>query len=35
MPDGRFIMVHRGRTSEIIIVQNWTAEVKRRNAGSH
>ncbi|MBA2688020.1 MAG: serine/threonine-protein kinase [Gemmatimonadaceae bacterium] len=34
MPDGRFVMVHQGRMSEIIIVQNWTAEVKRRNAGS-
>ncbi len=34
MPDGRFVMVHQGRLSEIVIVQNWTEEVRRRSAAS-
>ncbi len=31
MPDGRFVMVRQGKLSEIVIIQNWKAEVKRRS----
>jgi serine/threonine-protein kinase len=29
-PDGRFVMVHQGRLSEMVMVLNWTEEVRRR-----
>ncbi|HEX6250131.1 MAG TPA: protein kinase [Gemmatimonadaceae bacterium] len=29
-PDGRFAMVYQGRLSELVLVQNWTEEVRRR-----
>jgi Tol biopolymer transport system component len=33
-PDGqRFVMVHLGRLSEIVLIQNWTEDVRRRSAG--
>ncbi len=33
-PDGqRFVMVHQGRLSEIVLIQNWPEEVRRRSAG--
>ncbi|MEX2179214.1 MAG: hypothetical protein WD801_10920, partial [Gemmatimonadaceae bacterium] len=31
-PDGRFAMVLQGRLSDIVVVQNWTEEVRRRGA---
>jgi serine/threonine-protein kinase len=33
LPDGRFVMVHQGRLSEMVLVLNWTEEVRRRTAG--
>ncbi|MGK2935554.1 MAG: protein kinase domain-containing protein [Gemmatimonadaceae bacterium] len=33
-PDGRFAMVHQGNLSEMVIIQNWTEEVRRRGAAS-
>jgi serine/threonine-protein kinase len=30
LPDGRFVMVHQGRLSEMVIMLNWTEEVRRR-----
>ena len=32
MPDGRFVMVRQGKLSEIVVIQNWKAEVKRRSS---
>jgi hypothetical protein len=32
-PDGRFVMIHQGRLSEIVLVLNWTEEVRRRTIG--
>ena len=32
-PDGRFAMVLQGRLSDIVLIQNWTEEVRRRGAG--
>jgi len=29
-PDGRFVMVYQGRLSEMVVIQNWTEEVRRR-----
>ncbi len=34
-PDGRFVMVNQGRLSDIVVIQNWTEEVRRRGAGSN
>lgn len=31
-PDGRFVMVYQGRLSEMVVIQNWTEEVRRRGA---
>jgi serine/threonine-protein kinase len=33
-PDGRFVMVHQGRLSEMVLVLNWTEEVRRRTVGN-
>jgi serine/threonine-protein kinase len=33
LPDGRFVMVHQGRLSEMVMVLNWTEEIRRRTAG--
>ena len=33
-PDGRFVMVNQGRLSDIVVIQNWTEEVRRRGAAS-
>jgi eukaryotic-like serine/threonine-protein kinase len=33
-PDGRFAMVYQGKTSELILIQNWPEEVRRRTPGS-
>jgi hypothetical protein len=30
-PDGRFAMVYQGHLSELVLVQNWTEEVRRRS----
>jgi hypothetical protein len=30
LPDGRFVMVHQGRLSEMVLLLNWTDEVRRR-----
>jgi serine/threonine-protein kinase len=29
-PDGRFVMVHQGRLSDMVVIQNWTEEVRRK-----
>ncbi len=34
-PDGRFAMVHQGRLSEMVLVLNWTEEVRRRTVGDN
>ena len=34
-PDGRFVMVHQGRLSEMVLVLNWTEEVRRRTIGDN
>jgi len=31
-PDGRFVMVHQGRLSEMVLLLNWTEEVRRRSS---
>ena len=31
-PDGKFVMVHQGRLSEMVVIQNWIEEVRRRSA---
>jgi len=31
-PDGRFVMIHQGRLGEMVLVLNWTEEVRRRTA---
>jgi serine/threonine-protein kinase len=31
-PDGRFVMIHQGRLSEMVLVLNWTREIQRRAA---
>ena len=31
-PDGRFVMVHQGRLSEIVVVQNWAQEIRQRGS---
>ena len=31
-PDGRFVMVHQGRLSEMIVIQNWPEEVRRKGS---
>lgn len=33
-PDGRFALVYQGKTSELVLIQNWPEEVRRRRAGS-
>jgi serine/threonine-protein kinase len=33
-PDGKFVMVHQGKQAEIVVIQNWKDEVKRRSAAS-
>ena len=33
-PDGRFVLVYQGRLSEMVVIQNWTEEVRRRGAAS-
>jgi hypothetical protein len=33
-PDGRFVMVNQGRLSDIVVIQNWTEEVRRRGSAS-
>jgi serine/threonine-protein kinase len=32
--DGRFVMVHQGKQAEIVVIQNWKDEVKRRSAAN-
>jgi len=33
-PDGRFVMVHQGRLSEMIVIQNWPEEVRKRRSAA-
>lgn len=33
-PDGKFVMVYQGRLSDMVVIQNWTEEVRRRGATS-
>jgi serine/threonine-protein kinase len=33
-PDGRFAMVHQGRLSEMVLVLNWSEEVRRRTVSN-
>ena len=33
-PDGKFVMVYQGRLSDMVVIQNWIEEVRRRGAAS-
>jgi serine/threonine protein kinase len=33
-PDGKFVLISQGRLSEMVLVQNWTDEIRRRSGAA-